>query len=99
MRVAGKVAPVIEKPVPVRVAELIVTAVVPEEVNVSVCVEVVLIGSFPKASVPALRVNCGVDAVAPVPLSVTVLVLPIDELLETVMVPVAAPVTVGSKLT
>lgn len=95
----GNVLPVIEKPVPVRVAELTVTATDPEEVNVSVCVKVVLSGSLPKASVAALRVSCDVDAAVPVPLRVTVLVVPLDELLEMVIVPVAAPVTVGSKVT
>ena len=95
----GNVLPVIEKPVPARVAELTVTAAVPEEVNVSVCVEVVLSVSLPKARVLELRFNCGLGAVTPVPLSVTALVAPLDELLLMVMVPVAAPVVVGSKLT
>lgn len=92
----GNVAPVIEKPVPTRVAELTVSAAVPEDVKVSVFVDAVLTVSLPKANVLALRVSCGE---VPVPLRATVLVLPLDELLEMVIVPVAAPVTVGSKLT
>ena len=92
----GNEGPVIEKPVPAKVAELTVTAAVPEEVNVRVCVALVLSGSLPKASAPALKVSCGA---VPVPLRATVLVLPLDELLEMVIVPLAAPAAVGSKLT
>ena len=96
MSVRGNVAPVIENPVPVKVAELTVTAAVPEDVNVSVFVEVVLSVSLPNASVVALRASCGE---VPVPLRATVLVLPLKELLEMVIVPLAAPATVGSKVT
>jgi hypothetical protein len=78
---------------------LIIRAAVPEDVRVSVWVEVVFMVTLPKASVLALIVNCGVGAAVPVPLRVTVLVGPLDELLEMVMIPLAAPATVGSKLT
>lgn len=89
-------APVIEKPAPARVAELTVTAAVPEEVNVSVCVDFVFSASFPKAKVLALRVSRGE---VPVPLRATVLVPLLDELLEMVIVPLSVPAAVGSKLT
>ena len=92
----GNVLPVMEKPVPARVVELTVNAAVPEEVSVRVCVALVLSVSLPKARVLELKVNCGE---VPVPLRVTVLVAPLDELLAMVMVPLAAPATVGSKLT
>ena len=84
------------KPVPDSVAELTVTAAVPEEVSVSVWVDVVFRFTLPNASVPALTVNC--DEV-PVPLRLTVLVPPLAELLEIAMDPLAAPAAVGSKLT
>ena len=87
------------KPVPCSRTELTVNAEVPDEVRVSVFVEVVLTVMLPKASVVALSVSCGVGAAVPVPLRVTVLVLPDDELLLTVIVPLAAPVAAGSKLT
>ena len=93
-------APEIAKPAPAAVNAETVTGAVPAEVNVSVLVEVVLTVTSPKASVLALRVSRGdVWAEAPVPLRVTIAVLLVDELLETVMVPFAAPATVGTKLT
>ena len=92
----GKVDPVIENPVPASVAELTVTAAVPEEVRISDWVEGVFRFTLPKAREPALTVSCGA---IPVPLRLTVLVLPLVELLEIVIVPLAAPAAVGSKLT
>jgi hypothetical protein len=92
----GNVAPDIANPVPDNVAELTFTAAVPEEVNVSVLVEMVFKCTLPKANVLALNVSRGET---PVPLRGTVLVLPLDELLEIVIVPLAAPATVASKLT
>ena len=54
---AGKVAPEIEKPAPARVAEFTVTGAVPEEVRVSVLVEVEFSTTLPNAIVPLLMVN------------------------------------------
>ena len=48
-RVAGKVAPEISNALPASVTELIVSAAVPEEVSVSVLVEIVLTGTSPNA--------------------------------------------------
>ena len=53
----GKVAPVIVKPVPVIVAALTVTAVVPEEVSVTGSVVGVLIVTSPKLRLVVLRLN------------------------------------------
>jgi hypothetical protein len=78
---------------------LIINAAVPEEVSVRVLVEVVLTATLPNASVLALKVSCADGADAPVPLRSTVIVPPVEELVEIVMAPLAAPVTVGSKLT
>jgi hypothetical protein len=86
-------------PLPARVTELIVRAAVPDEVKVSVWVEVVLTVTFPKLIEPALRVRSGVAAAVPVPVRETVDVLPEEALLETVMVPVVNPVALGLKLT
>jgi hypothetical protein len=90
------VAPDIVKPAPDSVAALTVTDAVPEEVKVRVLVEVVFRVTLPKANVLALTVKFDET---PVPLRLTVLVLPLDELLAMVIVPLAAPATVGSKLT
>jgi hypothetical protein len=56
--VAGNPLPTIVKPVPVIVAELIVTGAVPHDVNVSVCVVAVLTVELPKFKLVALTVNC-----------------------------------------
>ena len=92
----GKVAPVMENPVPASVAELTVTGAVPEEVSVSVWVEVEFSTTLPNAIVPVLMVNRGE---VPVPLRATVDVPPLEELLEMVMVPLAAPAVVGLNFT
>lgn len=93
---AGNVPPVMENPAPLIVAELMVTAPVPEEVRVSASVDVVFRFTFPNARAPLLTVNWGV---VPVPLRDTVAVVPLDELLEMLSVPLADPATVGAKLT
>lgn len=92
-------SPEIAKPLPATVTELTVSAAVPEDVNVSVLVEVVFTVTLPKLREVALSVMSGVAAVVPVPLSETVVVPPVGELLEMEIAPLAAPVTVGSKLT
>jgi hypothetical protein len=79
------------------VTEFNLRAAVPDEVRVSVLVEVVWSVTLPKASVLALKISRGVGAAVPVPLRVTMLVTPPDELLEIVMVPLTA--TAGLKLT
>jgi hypothetical protein len=58
--VTGKVAPpAIVKPVPLNVAELMVTAVVPVEVNVTGNVVAVLSATFPNTRLDGLIVNPG----------------------------------------
>ena len=94
--VTGNVAPVNVNPVPVIDAPLMVTGAVPDEVSVTGWLTVVPTGSSPKLTLLALSVNCGV---VPVPVRLTMAVLPLDELLEMVIAPLAAPATVGSKLT
>lgn len=86
-------------PAPERATEFTVNAALPEEVNVSDLAEVVFRFTFPKSRPLALSVSSGVAAAIPVPLSATVVVLPVEESLEIVIVPVVAPVTAGSKLT
>ena len=73
------------KPTPVMAAELIVTGAVPVDVNVSDCVVAVFTVTLPKLKVAALTVNCGLGAAVLVPLRVTRLVLPPDELLPIVI--------------
>jgi len=97
--VAGKLPPTKAKPVPLIVAELIVTGAVPVELKVSVCVVDVFTVTSPKLKLPALTVNCGFGAATLVPLKATVVTLPVDELLLMVSVPFAAPVAVGLNCT
>ncbi len=98
-RVAGNVPLVMANPKPDAVTELMVSAAVPDEVNVSGLVEMVLAVTLPKLMEPELRVRVGAAAVMPVPLSATAVELLEAELLAMVTVPVAAPATLGSKLT
>ena len=70
-----------EKPVPVMVAEFTVTGEVPVEVSVTDWVVEVFTVTLPKLRLAALTVNCGLGAAVLVPLSATVAVLPVDELL------------------
>ena len=53
-------APEIEKPAPVSVAELIVTAAAPVEVKVTVCVVAVFTATLPNVTVVVLRLSPGV---------------------------------------
>lgn len=59
----GNVAPVIENPAPVTLAELTVTGAVPEELSVNVWGEVAFKFTLPKPSALALNVSWG-DAFA-----------------------------------
>src|SRR5580692_7565390 len=61
-RVTGKVAPDIVKPVPVNVAELMVTGAVPVEVNVTGSVDGVFTVTLPNARLAGLMVNVGTPA-------------------------------------
>lgn len=99
--VTGKVNPVMVKPVPVIVAALMVTADVPEEVSVTVCVEVVLRVTLPKATVdePSVRVPAPPPAACPVPLRLMVTFPLLVALLEIAIDPVTAPAAVGSNVT
>jgi hypothetical protein len=60
-RVSGKVTPEMVYPLPVRVAALTVTAAVPVEDRVSVCVVGVFTFTVPKPMLPALTVRVGTD--------------------------------------
>jgi hypothetical protein len=66
-------------------AELTVTGEVPVDVSVSDCVVAVFTVTLPKLKLAALTVNCGLGAAVLVPLRVTRFVLPLDELLATVI--------------
>jgi hypothetical protein len=81
------------------VAEFTVTADVPEEVSVRVCVVAWFSVSLPKLRLAALTVSCGCGAAVPVPLSATIAVPPVVEVLVIVICPLAAPVAVGSNCT
>jgi hypothetical protein len=94
-RVTGKLPPMIANPAPVIAAEFTVTADVPVEVNVNDCVVDVFTVTLPKLKLAALTVNCGASAAVLVPLRLTTVVAPVEELLLIVICPVAAPVTVG----
>ncbi len=97
LRVTGKVAPLTLNPVPLMVAELTVTAPVPVEVSVTPNVAFEPVLTSPKLKLVGLTVKVEVDAVAvPVPLRETPIVACPDALLDTVIVPVAAPALVGA---
>jgi len=96
--VSGSVAPEIVKPAPEMGAAVIVTALVPVDVRVRVCVAEEPTATLPKVRLVALRDSCGCDDV-PVPLRVTLLVAPVVELLEKVKAPVTAPAVVGANFT
>ena len=74
-------APDTVKPVPLRVAELMVTGAVPVELNVTGSVEAVFTVTSPNVRLAALIVNCGLDTTMPVPLRLITAVLFVDELL------------------
>ena len=95
----GNAPPATEKALPDIVSELIVNATVPDEVKVSILVEMLSTVTLPKLRELVLSVNAGVAAVVPEPLRETLAVLPVAELLEIVIAPVAAPTAAGSKLT
>jgi hypothetical protein len=61
-RVTGKVAPDIVNPVPVNVAELMVTGAVPVEVSVTGSVDAVFTVTLPNARLAGLMVNVGTAA-------------------------------------
>jgi hypothetical protein len=94
--VTGNVAPEKANPEPVMLAALTVTGDVPVELRVRGCVRAVPTGSLPKFTLLLLKVRIGS---IPVPLRLTVNVLPVDELLDIVIVPLSDPATFGSKLT
>ena len=85
-KVAGNVAPDTVNPLPLNVAELMVTGAVPVEVNVTGCIDAVFTVTSPNVKLAVLIVSCGLDnrgldTVVPVPLRLTTAVLSVDELL------------------
>jgi hypothetical protein len=61
----------IVKPVPLSVAELIVTAAVPVEVKVTDRVDVEPVATLPNATLLALTLSCGVELLLPDPAPLT----------------------------
>jgi hypothetical protein len=97
--VVGNAPDIPENPVPVIAPEVIVTAEVPDEVNVSDNALDDPSATLPKASVLALSVSFGAAAAVPVPESVTVKVVPVEELLPIVNLPATAPAVLGANVT
>jgi hypothetical protein len=85
-------------PVPVIVAELIVSVEVPVELSVRDRVFDDPSVTLPKGRVIALSVSLGVAGAVPVPVSATTEALPVEELLLIVNCPVTAPAAVGANL-
>ena len=84
--VAGNVPPESEKPVPVTVAELTVTAAVPVDCKVTDCIAGAFTTTLPNDTLVALMLSVDVNAavvVVPVPLRVITEVGLDDELLVT----------------
>jgi hypothetical protein len=99
LSVAGKLPPIIVKPLPASAAELTVTGEVPVDVSVNDCVVAEFTVTSPKLRLAALSVNCGAKVAVPVPLKGTAAVLPVDELLLIVSCPLALPVAMGANCT
>jgi hypothetical protein len=99
--VAGKLPPASENPVPLIVAELIVTGDVPVDVSVNDWVVDEPTVTLPKLTLPALTVSCGLSTaiLVPLPLSNTVFVLFVAESLLIVNCPDNDPVVVGLSCT
>lgn len=98
-KVTGKLCATMLNPAPEIVGELTVRAVVPVEVSVSVWLVEPFTVTLPKLRLAELTVNCGFGAVVPVPLRVTIIVLPAAELLLIVNWPLAVPVSIGLNCT
>jgi hypothetical protein len=94
-KVAGKLPPPRKNPAPLIVAEFTVTEAIPVDVSVSVCVVDVFTVTLPKLKFPTLNVSCGLGAAVLAPLSATIAVLPVEELLLIANWPFATPVIVG----
>lgn len=99
LRVTGSPPLVIVNPDPLIVAEFTATGAVPVEVSVMDCVAVVFTVTPPKLRFVVLTVSCGFGAATPVPLSVTTVELPVEELLLIAIWPLAEPVAVGRNCT
>jgi hypothetical protein len=99
LKVTGKLWATMVNPAPVIVAPFTVKAEVPLDVKVMDAVAAEFVATLPKLRLAALTVNWGVAAIVPVPLRATTAVLPVDELLLTVICPDFAPVVVGSNCT
>jgi hypothetical protein len=78
-KVTGNVGPESVNPVPLNVPEFTVTGAVPVEVKVTGCVDVVFTVTLPNVRLAVLTVNCGFATDVPVPASVTIAVLLVDE--------------------
>jgi hypothetical protein len=76
-----------------------VTGDVPVDVSVNGSVVAVPTVTLLKLRLATLTVNCGLVAAVLVPLNVTIVVVPLDELLLIAICPLAAPTTVGSNCT
>ena len=83
---------------PVAEAEDMVTAVVPVDERVTVCLVGDPVVTVPKLKAVALSESTGWAAAVPVPESVTVEVEPVDELLVIVNLPVSTAAVVGAKV-
>jgi len=94
--VTGNVAPDIVNAVPKSAAELTVTGAFPEEVRLSDLDDFEFTDMLPKSRLLELTASCRLAASVPMPLRPTVFV-PSEELLEMVIVAVAAPAAVGLK--
>jgi hypothetical protein len=103
LNVIGNAAPDTVNPVPLMLAELIVTAAVPVEVSVTGSVALDPVVTLPKLKYVGLIVNCGCGAVAPVFVPVlvrlTTVVALVEALLLMVKAPVSAPVALGAACT
>ena len=98
-KVAGAVKPLTENPVPLTVTAEIFTDALPLLVTVNCCLPLLPVATVPKLRLDELALSCPVAAAEPVPVNGTVTVGLFGSLLVMAMLPVAAPVAVGAKVT
>jgi len=97
--VAGAVKPLTEYPVPLTVTAEMPTTAFPVLVMTTCWLVLLPVATVPKLMLAGLALNCPVAAVDPVPVSGMLSVGLLGSLLVMAILPLAAPATVGEKVT
>jgi hypothetical protein len=97
--VTGAVKPLTEYPAPLAVIAEMVAAAFPVLVITTCCLALVPVATVPKFRLVVLALNCPVATAVPVPVSGMFRVGLLGSLLVMAILPLAAPATVGEKVT